>query len=930
MRSITLMAQFLLGRDFDSDRTSRALTQSAVKILFSLPIRPSFQPRLSDVPLLDLGLCDPEPASGTSLTCSRDFMFIGYPNCAIRRVSKAFGERKLFATVGGDLGRYSLVHLQDVLFLISPNMPGHVQICARAASTTRQPRSPLTSPAVTDGCYIYCFEGEGRCLVKVYDFHLSLVRVVKLRRRLQIQKPSDPQIASSGAFLSVVIDSTGYIFSAITGHCVGVATKSRLVAAWCYDSDLYGTWSLCDDGLLLNHVFTSFPYWKLGIPIMEPDRADHQKKFYTDNLLLFAAHFAGAEHALPLSEDDDATPLQVTRTMIDVLTTRRSVPGLHTFLIVFQVKYRSVPGFVDVRPALLSILSDDALSEVRNHVAFVYVSTLFKYKGTWADIDTKLMHLILTKKIASWIIFDILPNQPFQVEQTNCEVVQALVLRVFLADDAQPAQAELLLVKAAVRIAKNCALPGVRKLFDQFLGLTFAKFSEAWIAGTESVAFAVLERLCVVCWRYPRIFDRGLIDIEQFLAIAMLQDMSGRRRNYEALLNRVFHLAVFGTLRRAFAEGFVQFEPFLAYPCPQEASEEHRILAKLLNRTRWASPEAANAFVGSIQGKLEVGELKSRLRKIRGLLPQPLWKVQRFLETDTFEVIPAKVSALGRFIDIIQWIHQSPRPSFRFIFGHICNRTNRIEDALLCMPMPLIVELVKRFPSFANIPPSLLAFSRPEISSEFLLKMDISELQNSYEIILETLPAVDADSMLQQFLACESSRRILLRKMLLLGIIGFSKAKGKFGDEIPPVLKRYFLKVDAMSLPFFSKVVQVVISRELCPLTGIFQSLLQSIGLILLKEHERFQNLDHTSLVFQVAFELVDLCKGLVEKNEQFREFLSDNLAKFDRSQLLAFFAVTNNKITVPRGRTDTDLIHGLRDEGASVHGAQKRTTIHS
>jgi hypothetical protein len=42
MRLITLIAQFLLGRASDSDRSSRALTQSAVKILFSLPICASF------------------------------------------------------------------------------------------------------------------------------------------------------------------------------------------------------------------------------------------------------------------------------------------------------------------------------------------------------------------------------------------------------------------------------------------------------------------------------------------------------------------------------------------------------------------------------------------------------------------------------------------------------------------------------------------------------------------------------------------------------------------------------------------------------------------------------------------------------------------------------------------------------------------------
>jgi hypothetical protein len=99
---------------------------------------------------------------------------------------------------------------------------------------------------------------------------------------------------------------------------------------------------------------------------------------------------------------------------------------------------------------------------------------------------------------------------------------------VFLANDVRQARAESLLMKAAVRIAKNCASPGISELFDQFLGLRFAQFSEALIDGTDPIAFAAMERLSVACGQYARPFNRGLIAVKQLFAIAVVEIRSSR------------------------------------------------------------------------------------------------------------------------------------------------------------------------------------------------------------------------------------------------------------------------------------------------------------------------------------------------------------------------------------------------------------------
>jgi hypothetical protein len=78
------------------------------------------------------------------------------------------------------------------------------------------------------------------------------------------------------------------------------------------------------------------------------------------------------------------------------------------------------------------------------------------------------MYLTLTKKVAGWIIFDFLPDQPSQIERASRKVARVLALRVLLVRDVQPAEGELVLVNAALPTTKNCSSPGVRELFDDF------------------------------------------------------------------------------------------------------------------------------------------------------------------------------------------------------------------------------------------------------------------------------------------------------------------------------------------------------------------------------------------------------------------------------------------------------------------------------
>jgi hypothetical protein len=62
--------------------------------------------------------------------------------------------------------------------------------------------------------------------------------------------------------------------------------------------------------------------------------------------------------------------------------------------------------------------------------------------------------------------------------------------------------------------------------------------------------------------------------------------------------------------------------------------------------------------------------------------------------------------------------------------------------------------------------------------------MEANKLKNTDGNLLETPSNMHTDSVVRQFVACECTHGIILRQMLILGTARFSKAKGRFGDEL--------------------------------------------------------------------------------------------------------------------------------------------------
>jgi hypothetical protein len=112
-----------------------------------------------------------------------------------------------------------------------------------------------------------------------------------------------------------------------------------------------------------------------------------------------------------------------------------------------------------------------------------------------------------------------------------------------------------------------------------------------------------------------------------------------------------------------------------------------------------------------------------------------------------------------------------------------------------------------------------------------------------------------------------------------------------------------------------------------------------AVGSALLKEHHFSQTIEHTGTIFQMCFDMVDFCKSLLRASVEFREFISSQLLTFNRMQTLAFFAITNNALDVPRrgstvtaSTTDcvviTDTIDVILGTGKKMRLAAQNTLV--
>jgi hypothetical protein len=124
---------------------------------------------------------------------------------------------------------------------------------------------------------------------------------------------------------------------------------------------------------------------------------------------------------------------------------------------------------------------------------------------------------------------------------------------------------------------------GVLPIFAHLLSLILANFSAVLVqdetaeAASESIAFSVLNHLCLLILRNVKSINLDIAAVEQLLGLSLLQQIAPSSCTH--LLDRVFYITLDSLLGLSDGDTFVQFghqnfEPYLTYECPDGPSEK--------------------------------------------------------------------------------------------------------------------------------------------------------------------------------------------------------------------------------------------------------------------------------------------------------------------------------------------------------------------
>jgi hypothetical protein len=311
------------------------------------------------------------------------------------------------------------------------------------------------------------------------------------------------------------------------------------------------------------------------------------------------------------------------------------------------------------------------------------------------------------------------------------------------------------------RLVRRLHSPARASLFERFLHIILARFSEIWSSDfcTDCIAFIILDRLSLILLRDIETVNIKMPVIEQLLAFTMFQRTVSRTHIADQdLRDKIFFLAVHHTFKLAENEGFVQFsgasrEAHLRYVCPPDVTEEHQLLADCANNTRWALLGTAQSFIEAMKGRFFLPELRQKLDFIDTLQPQPLLKIRQYFETDIAKVNSCDGSALEKVVHIVQWIGNIRSACHSSIFMLFQHMLHKLEGFFLCIPRDILVLFIKSFPKLTSLPSSILSCSRIEVTPDWFMSRDASELQ----VLSRNIATPDADSLIQPFLTLTES-----------------------------------------------------------------------------------------------------------------------------------------------------------------------------
>lgn len=239
-------------------------------------------------------------------------------------------------------------------------------------------------------------------------------------------------------------------------------------------------------------------------------------------------------------------------------------------------------------------------------------------------------------------------------------------------------------------------------ILSEYMKLIMIQFIGNWTACLEScenitefVSFQTLESLLVMLFGCLEKVRLPLSTINQCTAVTILQQIAPQiDERCQILFDRVFYISLHAIIEEILNEPFIDFGYKNTTVIDDE--DEHKVLISLVDGSCCSDENSRQQFLDKMSGKFSLEYLKECAIKINQIAPQPLRKIERYLESGNFSSIRASRSAMYHFLDMIQCVSQLQKSSVKLTYIMFQEKLLMIRDDFMALPKDRLATFIEK------------------------------------------------------------------------------------------------------------------------------------------------------------------------------------------------------------------------------------------
>ena len=952
IKNMSLIIQSFLQRYSFFDPKYKKFAINAIQAISELSVDCSFYPELKKEYLYDYGIVKPFIATKTAMALASDYVFTGYSDNTIYRtsVNRIFSKRKseLFYTSAKPLGKFSLVSLSTVLFIICADEQ-HVAINIETAEPVPMKcdrSSYLQYPCITDGKFIYSLNLNNK--VRVFEFYgneLKYVRSVSLQDGFIKGKSI---MATNGSFISFLTtfndEKVCCMMSLINGKHVGNIPLQRnandpVLFGWVFDPMTLGHLCLTTEGLFLFPGPASVPPYALDISIPDcsiPKELNDLRSIldcYMANLLSYSIPYIG-NCDIPLSISDATVTVSIV-SMLESYINDPTVSSnlVHAMLILIQAKARAIAMIDSTIVNTLEKFFDETknyLIPMRKHAAFVFFSIL-KFINKKKPIKPSIYESIARDESCASVIVMMLDIKNLEYECITEQFIYHVIGGILKLPKRYANNAIIFTSDLRDRIIENTTHDDTKK-FEKFCSLIFSFYNEKLVmSGGKKMTdeeFMLSPVNVIVSSTFSKIIEEDLplsVNLAQNIhGIALAQTMMTQdidEEHKECFRKACFISLMFALNQIKNGKAFLStknpagasFHP----EKPKSKSKVSNILEKcIVSSIGIESEEEIEEFIQRVtenvgDNKDALKDLQNRVNKIQKIQPQPMRRIMKFIEEKRDEISLINTETISQIAKNYIWLKEQTVVNFADTFELLKDLFDSLSDDFLCLPIDQLSGIVQITPFPLRLAPQILVAVKYSITDEDVLSLKVDDLNMSFQQIKAISSSLTFDTLIAPLVSTINMTSISetgLCRALILSSIAASLPKANFTPFICTIVKRLLPFVSEKSFHLLLGFIECLVEKFDAVAKYLVSFLFEIVTNCFCGDKSMLQK-QTESAYFRMVFDVISLLRKLIARGNKPVIHLFSKPSSFNMQQKVAFFAVCQNHINYMKTDANVKVI---------------------